>query len=57
MLDMGLQKIGKKNKNNEAMISNLQILLLWSLFMDGVHRATEALYFLPLSSQKFPVLI
>ena len=38
MLDMDLQKIGKKIENAEAMISDLQCftLLLWPLFMDGV---------------------
>ena len=35
---MGLQKIGKKIENAGAMISNLQVLLLWALFMDGVQQ-------------------
>ena len=63
MLDMGLQKIGKKNRNAEAMNSHLQVLLLWPLFMDGVQlpqgqsHFEEAVYFSPLGSQKFLVLI
>ena len=38
MLDMGLQKIGKKIENVEAMISDLKCftLLSWPLVMDGV---------------------
>ena len=61
---MGLQRIGKKIENAEAMISNLQSFTFMAPFYGWgstssrqQSRYEETVYFLPLSSQKFLVLI
>ena len=64
MLHIGLQKIGKRNENAEVMISNLQISTFmapfygWDSIASRLHNHyEEAVYFLPISSQKLLVLI
>ena len=61
---MSLQKIGKKIENAEAMISNLESFPFMLPFYGWGSTASrlqshyeETVYFLPLSSQKFLVLI
>ena len=61
---MGLQRIGKKIENAEAMISNLQSFTFMAPFYGWGSTSSrqqshyeETVYFLSLSSQKFLVLI